>query len=361
MNTNLINHKEKKATTSELFTPNLSASMKNDEIDLKEIVKTLWQNKKKVLISISICTLLASAYAFTAKEWWTSHAIVTKAITSQLSPILQQSKQVEPVFNNDELINIYDAAQLQNEFIETFNSPANKTSFIVANISLFPQKEGEKIDDRFIDDWTDKISHHFDKKTNFHHLKIQTENPLLSKDLLLRYISYTNDAVLNSVYQNLKASVQYKKLEIQQKIDIKYSELKNKLAQEIERTKISYQIAKDAKINRPLENVNQSGVFHIQLGSEALEQKIKALENVKNLSVLEVDENLNMYDAQLSVLESVISPFAGAKVFNYIDKPSQPMKRDKPKRTLIIILGALLGTMLGVAIVLLRKAFENNN
>ncbi|MCG3880710.1 chain-length determining protein, partial [Psychrobacter sp. Ps6] len=36
-----------------------------------------------------------------------------------------------------------------------------------------------------------------------------------------------------------------------------------------------------------------------------------------------------------------------------------PVSRDKPKRALIVVLAFLLGTMCGVAIVLLRSAFNN--
>ncbi|MBF4242170.1 GNVR domain-containing protein, partial [Vibrio anguillarum] len=38
--------------------------------------------------------------------------------------------------------------------------------------------------------------------------------------------------------------------------------------------------------------------------------------------------------------------------------PEQPLTRDKPKRTLIVVLGGMLGGMLGVAMVLVRFAFR---
>ncbi len=48
----------------------------NDEIDLIELIKVLWDKKIWIILSTFVFTLLAGIYAFTAKEQWTSKANV---------------------------------------------------------------------------------------------------------------------------------------------------------------------------------------------------------------------------------------------------------------------------------------------
>mgnify|MGYP003491788491 CR=1 FL=1 len=49
---------------------------KNDEIDLFDLIAQLWKKKHWIIGCMLITTLLAAAYAFTAKEQWTATAVV---------------------------------------------------------------------------------------------------------------------------------------------------------------------------------------------------------------------------------------------------------------------------------------------
>ncbi|MGL4418180.1 MAG: Wzz/FepE/Etk N-terminal domain-containing protein, partial [Plesiomonas shigelloides] len=49
----------------------------DDEIDLFELMATLWKKKGIIVLVTFLTTALAAGYAFTAKEQWTSEAIVT--------------------------------------------------------------------------------------------------------------------------------------------------------------------------------------------------------------------------------------------------------------------------------------------
>ncbi len=46
------------------------------------------------------------------------------------------------------------------------------------------------------------------------------------------------------------------------------------------------------------------------------------------------------------------------KSYRYLMSPREPMSKDKPKRGLILVLGALLGGMLGVMMALLQHALQ---
>lgn len=53
-----------------------SAGKLDDEIDLVELIKVLWNKKIWIVLSTIVFTALAAVYAFIAKEQWTSKAEV---------------------------------------------------------------------------------------------------------------------------------------------------------------------------------------------------------------------------------------------------------------------------------------------
>jgi LPS O-antigen subunit length determinant protein (WzzB/FepE family) len=63
-------------------------------------------------------------------------------------------------------------------------------------------------------------------------------------------------------------------------------------------------------------------------------------------------------NVQLARLKSINLGNLTLSPFTYLDTPSEPLSRDKPKRPLIVILATLLGGMLGVALVLLQHAIQ---
>nr|UPO64605.1 chain length determinant protein [Vibrio fluvialis] len=80
---------------------------------------------------------------------------------------------------------------------------------------------------------------------------------------------------------------------------------------------------------------------------------------------------MSVFEPRLAILQSKLSQFdletLSAEVkwsvngFYYLDKPEQPLTRDKPKRTWIVVLGGLLGGMLGVAMVFVRFTFRRED
>jgi len=63
-------------------------SLKNDEIDLIELISILWKKKLWIMLSSFIFTAIAGVYAFTAKEQWTSTTIVVAPRSTDLGNLL---------------------------------------------------------------------------------------------------------------------------------------------------------------------------------------------------------------------------------------------------------------------------------
>lgn len=351
----------------------------NDEIDLRELFKALWDGKLIVILVTALFTASSIGFALLAQEWWSSNAKVTEAQPQNLAAYQQQVKQFQPIFNiyqedgtvlvSKDLDSLVDSEILFQRFVNTFNSTNNKRDFLDNSVEFQEFKRSMVVDssDMTTDEiralyaeWFDRVSaSKIDKKdrNSPYVTSFQTTTKESSFDLLTAYILITELKVHEDAFNNLRAVVNGKRNELIQQKRILESQASNKLLVETERAKYAAQIAKSAGVDRPIQTGNESELFNIDLGAKGLDAKVKALESVKNLSVIE--PRLQQINAKLDMLKNLeIDRNADFQTFRYIENVEQPITRDKPKRALIVVLGTLLGGMLGVAMVLIRFAFK---
>nr|WP_269460958.1 Wzz/FepE/Etk N-terminal domain-containing protein [Vibrio splendidus] len=349
---------------------------------MRELFKALWDGKLIIILVTVLFTASSIVFALFAQEWWSSDAKVAEAQPRNLSTYQQQVKQFQPVFNiyqddgtvlvSQELDDLVDVEVLFKRFVNTFGSSNNKRAFLdqntefqqlkvatTANASNLTEDEARALYAR----WFERISaSKVDKKdrNSPYTISFQTTTKESSFDLLTSYVSFTESKVREDAFSNLKAFVNSKRNELIQQKRILESQAKNQLLVETERTKYAVEIALAAGVEKPTQIGNDKEIFGIELGSKGLEAKIKALDSLKNLSVIE--PRLLQINAKLDMLNNLeIDRTVDFQTFRYLENIEQPITRDKPKRALIVVLGTLLGGMLGVAIVLIRFAFRKED
>lgn len=128
------------------------------------------------------------------------------------------------------------------------------------------------------------------------------------------------------------------------------------LQNEILRVKYSLRISKEARVDSPLERMDGQEIFNIQLGTRGLAEKLSILNEMKSPEL--ISPELGKINFQLNRLKTLNLQEVNFTPFNMIIPPEEPLTRDKPNRPLLIGLAALLGGVLGVAIVLIRHAFR---
>lgn len=350
-----------------------------DEIDLRELFKQLWDSKLIITLVTALFAVSSIGFALLAQELWSSSAKVTEAQPQDLAAYQQQVRQFQPIFNiyqedgtvlvSNELNQLVDSEVLFQRFINTLNSTNNKKLFLDGS-SDFQNVKNQLVSDgstltpdsvrALYAEWFDKMSASIvDKKDRNSPFTIsfQTTTKESSFNLLKAYIFATELKVHEDAFNNLQAVVNGKRNELIQQKRILESQASNQLLVETERAKYAAQIAKSAGVDKPIQAGNEKELFSIDLGAKGLEAKVKALESVKNLSVIE--PRLQQINAKLDMLKNLeIDRSVEFQTFRYLENVERPITRDKPKRALIVVLGTLLGGMLGVAIVLIRFAFR---
>ncbi|MEZ9998865.1 LPS O-antigen chain length determinant protein WzzB [Vibrio lentus] len=351
----------------------------SDEIGLQELFKALWEGKLIIILVTALFTVSSVGLALSAQEWWSSDAKIAEAQPRNVAAYQQQVKQFQPVFNiyqddgtvlvSSELDDLVGVEVLFKRFVNTFNSSNNKRAFLEQNTE-FQKLKLAMIDNatNLTEDearalyarWFERISaSKVDKsdRNSPYIISFQAMTKERSFDLLTSYVSFTESKVREDAFSNLKAFIGSKHNELIQQKRILESQAKNRLLVETERTKFAMEIAQAAGVEKPTKTGNDKEIFGIELGSKGLNAKVKALESLKNLSVIE--PRLLQVNAKLHMLNNLeVDRTVDFQTFRYLENVEQPITRDKPKRALIVVIGTLLGGMLGVAIVLIRFAFR---
>ncbi|KGY11329.1 chain-length determining protein [Vibrio tubiashii] len=361
--------------SNQQYSPQVPSSFQtnNDEIDLRELFKALWDGKVVIIFTTLVFAVGAVVYALNAQEWWSSKATISKPQPQDIAAYQQQVRQFQPIFDiyqedgtvlvSGGLDNLVDSEVLFKRFVDAFNSSDNKRSFLDSNSEFmaFKAKLGVDADAarRLYAEWLVKIvakKNGRDDNAPFD-ISLQAMTKESSYAQLNEYITMIKRKAHSDALNNLQAVLSGKQNELVQQKHILEAQAASKLQIETERAKYALDIARAAGVSRPIQTNSDKEIFGIDLGTKALEAKVTALQSVKNLSI--VEPRLQQINAKLEMLERLeIDRSIEFQTFRFLENVEQPITRDKPKRALIAVLGILLGGMLGVAIVLIRFAFR---
>lgn len=351
----------------------VEAESRTNEIDLFELLFRLWNNKRLIITVTMVITLIASIYAFTAKEQWTAKTYISNPRIAQISEYLELRGAFYRVSGTESDGQII-AQRLFNEFTSMAFSPNEKRSYLSNTKYFIEQSQG--MDDRsqrqLLNEMTEKqlIIEAPDEKQNPHYFTISmtANDPLLAQSLLESYLNQVNEKVIqqdDSEFRHIIADVIASRKK--ERKDIAFS-LKAEKNNQLENLASSLNTAQKAEIKDYYVNSGEKGNTKIEiantvkqymLGEKFLSAEIQSLQNSPIIYPVRYYE----IERELTMLESLLLQRATAQAFCYQLSPGDYIQKDRPKRVLIIILGGLLGFMIGVGIVLLGnsiKYFQRN-
>ncbi|WP_421205076.1 LPS O-antigen chain length determinant protein WzzB [Aeromonas enteropelogenes] len=348
----------------------------SDEIDLRELILLLWRKKVLILSVTLLFAIVGIGYAMTARQVWTSQAIISAPSISQIAALQLAIDKIQSIIPSNSNSNSNSDANLSTSafssleqpaiyqsFISAFNSMNNKRAFLIQEGIYAMEMEKVGVSDKrseraLMSKLAESISANtLDKTSDDMTLSFSAETSELALQRLVKYIDFiqkqqlqSKNAELQSIWQNkIKAlAVQYESIRTDTLL---------KKQEELLRVKYSLRISKAAGVDAPLERIDSQEIFNIQLGAKGLAEKLKILNEIKDPELL--NPELGQIRLQLSSLKSLdLKNNVEFSSFSMIESPEEPFTRDKPKRPLIVVLATLLGGMLGVAIVLVRHAFR---
>ncbi|MCC4797859.1 hypothetical protein BCT30_04690 [Enterovibrio norvegicus] len=344
----------------------------DDEIDLRKLFKILWQGKLTIIAFTIFFGGAGVIYALNAQQWWTAKAVITTPKVTDLVTFSQTVKRYQPAFDiyqpngqvlsGEELDELTGQEEIFERFVEAFNANNNKREFFEQSDTFAELLNGFEIqlDDRVsyrlaLQDWLGRMTANMSDKKNPNLITLVAESVTAETSLALlnEYIFFVNAKVTDELMHDLKSTLQIKSNELTQQLESRRDLVAQQLRIEVAKAELAYRIANAAEIRKPVQNLNKKEVFAIDLGADALGEKVKVLKTLEDLSIL--DPNIAQLSNKLGALNRGLPKVDNLTLFTYLEEGELPLSRDKPKRKWIVVLGILLGGMFGVAAVLVFR------
>ncbi|MCM6993682.1 LPS O-antigen chain length determinant protein WzzB [Enterobacter roggenkampii] len=313
----------------------VSRSHDSEQIDLLDLMLQLWREKWMIATFVIVFIALAVGYLFVAKEKWTSSAIIAQPDAAQIVPY------------SNALNILYGTAapsmlDIQTRAIDRFNASFSALSQALDNqavpekLTIEPAVKGQALPLSVTYTSTSAEAAQKQLAQYIQQVDEQTAKELALdlKDNIKEQIKTLNDSLQNQE----KVAQEQKDLRIKQIAEA----LKN---------------AEAAKITSPqlqqTQDVTQETLF--LLGSEGLKSMI---DNEASRPLVFPTAYYQTRRKLLDIQNLNVNPDT-IHVYRYVMKPDLPVRRDSPKKAVILVLAVLLGGMIGSGVVLGRNALRN--
>ena len=337
----------------------------DDEIDLRELIKVVWDYK---WLTVTLCTLAIIAsvfYALNAQEWWVAKGKVIKPQLNDVATLYSQTKVTSAILSKSgvgvpgEFSNLFEPQNLFNNFMNEFNSSMNKKLFLekhpvfVAFLNSREISEPETIRN-VLDTWMKEIKLNKNKESADVELSFRGPTKSDSASFLKEYIQFVSDKVKDNQIDKFLLFIETEKKKLQVSLDIVEERTRKGLTTSLKKAEYAYQIANKAGLDSYKTNLNQkSELFEISLGKKALQAKVEVLKSIDDLTILN-SSIATMQMALVNIDKLKFAENADFTPFRYLDSVEEPLNRAAPKRALIVILATLLAGMLSIFIALVH-------
>jgi len=306
-----------------------------EQIDLIDLMFQLWRGKWTIAIFIILGIAIAGAYLTVAKEKWTSTAVVTMPDAGQIADYTNAMR----VLSGTEDFRVND---VQQQVIGRFGS-----AFSALAATLENQEEPEKLT--------------IDPSVNGQPLPLkvsyQAQTAKEAQQKLAQYIQRVDVQIAKELDHDLLTNIKSSSEDLAQSLATQERVAEEQKALRLKQIALALTVAHDANIQNPqvqqAQSVSQDTLF--LLGSPALEAMIK------NEASRPLVFSEDYYKTRQHLLDiRTLKPDASkVHAYRYVMKPDLPIRKDSPKKALILVLAVLLGGMIGAGVVLARNAVKN--
>ncbi|MFG0647999.1 LPS O-antigen chain length determinant protein WzzB [Leclercia adecarboxylata] len=306
-----------------------------EQIDLIDLLVQLWRGKWLIAVFIAIALIIAGLYLAFAKEKWTSTAIITQPDAAQIG---SYSNALNILYGS----NAPKLTEIQASVITRYNASFSALSQTLENgavpesLTIEPTVKGQDIplSIKYVSSSAEAAQKQVAQYIQQIDEQIQKELEVDLNDNIKQQVTSLNDVLGN---QETIAQEQ-KDVRIKQITEaLKYAEAANITTPKIQQT----------------QDVTQETMF--LLGTEALQSMI-AHESSRPLTLS--DSYYQNKQKLLDIQKLKIDPTT-IHAYRYVMKPDLPIRRDSPKRSLVLVLAVLLGGIIGSGVVLGRNALRN--
>jgi len=346
----------------------------NNEIDLIELFRTLWKQKAKIALVTAATTLAAGIYAFTAEEVWTSKAVFDAPKLEEIDSYYEFTQQLrrtlqKPTIGAITLIPDEITKEVFTEFQKQTNSIDLRREFWSQSDyyhNLVKDIKSEKDKEKKLDDLIEKnitVVPIDEQKVKFPSVSLSVNDATTAKELLVQYVNKLNAKVWKSKSTELKTILKEEIAELENEkrlLEFRAETDRKNMIEIIGKAKNVAEKANVKELNLTAmqgnANVN-SGDMLFFLGTKALDAQIDNLIN----KPITMPTRYYEVERMLAALKKLPEFKVDIKSYRYLQAPSEPLTKDKPKQALIMVGGALFGFMVSVFYIMIFFSFKKKN
>ncbi|MCN5236650.1 LPS O-antigen length regulator Wzz(fepE), partial [Escherichia coli] len=330
------------------------ASPSNNEIDLLSLIEVLWRAKKTVMAVVFAFACAGLLISFILPQKWTSSAVITPAEAIQWQDLEKTFTKLR-VLDLD--INI-DRGGAFNLFIKKFQSVSLLEEYLRSSPYVMDQLKEAKIDEldlhraivalsekmKAVDDNASKKKDEPSLYTSWT-LSFTAPTSEEAQKVLAGYIDYISALVVKESIENVRNKLEIKTQFEKAKLAQDRIKTKNQLDANIQRLNYSLDIANAAGIKKPVysngQAVKDDPDFSISLGADGIERKLEIEKAVTDVAELNGELRNRQYLVEQLTKANIND--VNFTPFKYQLRPSLPVKKDGPGKSIIVILSALIG------------------
>ena len=372
-------------------------STAQEEIDLLDLLRTLWAHKFLILLFTVLGFAVAYGLSLLQAEQWRSSATVVAPRLIDTESLLNEARSVQRINHATSINKITDARLLQylnnkpnedidvNEFlIDIFNNflytaadPDEKQSYL-SKTSLFQRLQKDADPNAVLDRLSQNLSVQLPDENNnslatSYTLSFISDTPDSAQEVLSGYIDNVNQVATktirkqfdNDLNSKISAAKQHKEelervANTTRQINIEHYTNALSIAQKAGIKSVSGGLAGLHGIanNQVMLQIDLNNPELLYLQGEEILSAV--LEVAKNSPVIYPDEYFQL-QYQIEALEALQNKEPEFQSFSYLMRPTLPPKRSSPKRAQMAVIGALVGGVLSCLVVLIMAAFRNRN
>ena len=329
----------------------------SDEIDLFELIGGLWKQKLVIILTAVIVTAVAVAYALLATPIYEAKVIVQPPTQNDIA-------QLNYGRGGNSGLNVFSVKDVYGVYLRNLQSESLRREFFrKVYLPSLPEERRKGSQDALYNQFRDVLSLGVVSKDTPDRFFVTSSqpDPGQAAQWVVHYIEMAGERAKKEIIQDARADALVKADNLEQQVRAERESARKQRDDQIAQLTEALRVARSIGLERPpiISNnlsselsAGMDGSLTYMRGSKALEAEIENLRNRTSddpfIAKLRQRQEAMAFYRMLQVDPGVVQVY---RQDGAIESPDRPVK---PKRLIIVVLGAILGLGLGTVIGFVR-------
>ncbi len=337
-----------------------------NELDIRGLCCTLWNGKFWIAGLAILFALVALGSSYLMKQEWSSTAITDRPTVNNLSSYFSQAQFLRNLdIRNAPQSDVNRPAisdEAYNEFVMQLAAYDTRRDFWMQSPYYKQRQENDpRADAVLLDELINDIQFTARDAAKVPNdiVKLTAENATDANKLLRQYVDFASHRAAQHLYDELEGAWAARTQSMKAQVKRQEAVAQAVFARTTNTTEQALKIAQQQNINKsvtdtPAEELPNSDMF--LLGVPMLKARLELLQAAGPGFDLDYDQNR----AMLSTLNVGPTLTAKFQTYRYLRTPEEPVKRDSPRRVLLMIMWGIVGGLIGAGVALTRRKNKRN-